>query len=74
MKYVIDEIIDDIAILENLTTKEKKEINISFLPNNVKEGNVLIEEENFRLDKNSEANRRKLIQDKLNKLKRGNYE
>lgn len=74
MKYAIDEIIDDIAILENLTTKEKKEINISFLPNNVKEGNVLIEEENFRLDKNSEANRRKLIQDKLNKLKRGNYE
>lgn len=74
MKYVIDEIIDDIAILENLTTKEKKEINISFLPNNVKEGNVLIEEENFKLDKNSEANRRKLIQDKLNKLKRGNYE
>lgn len=74
MKYVIDEIIDDIAILENLTTKEKKEINISFLPNNVKEGNILIEEENFRLDKNSEANRRKLIQDKLNKLKRGNYE
>lgn len=74
MKYVIDEIIDDIAILENLTTKEKKEINIFFLPNNVKEGNVLIEEENFRLDKNSEANRRKLIQDKLNKLKRGNYE
>lgn len=74
MKYVIDEIIDDIAILENLTTKEKKEINISFLPNNVKEGNVLIEEENFRLDKNSEANRRKFIQDKLNKLKRGNYE
>lgn len=74
MKYVIDEIIADIAILENLTTKEKKEINISFLPNNVKEGNVLIEEENFRLDKNSEANRRKLIQDKLNKLKRGNYE
>lgn len=74
MKYVIDEIIADIAILENLTTKEKKEINIFFLPNNVKEGNILIEEENFRLDKNSEANRRKLIQDKLNKLKRGNYE
>lgn len=74
MKYVIDEIIDDIAILENLTTKEKKEINLSFLPNNVKEGNILIEEGIFRLDKTTEANRRKLIQDKLNKLKRGNYE
>lgn len=74
MKYAVDKIENNIALLEDINTKEKKEINISFLPNNVKEGNVLIEEENFRLDKNSEANRRKLIQDKLNKLKRGNYE
>lgn len=74
MKYVVDEIIDDIAILENLTTKEKREINISLLPKNIQEGNILTHEGTFKLDKTAEINRRKLIQDKLNKLKRGNYE
>lgn len=74
MKYVIDEIIDDIAVLENLESKEKKEVSTSKLPKNIQEGNIVIEEAKYTLDLAEEKKRRSLIQEKLNKLKRGKYE
>ena len=43
MKYAIDQIIDNIAILENIETKEKLEVDTKLLPKNVKEKNVLVE-------------------------------
>ena len=70
MKYAVDEIIDDIAILENIETGEKKKLNISLLPNNIHDGNILVFENNeYRLDIKYEIERRNLLQDKLNKIK-----
>ena len=39
--YSIDRIEDNIAILENRTTLELKEVDITLLPNNIKEGSIL---------------------------------
>ena len=69
MKYVVDEIIDDIVKLENLETKEIININIKKLPKSIKEGQILLKKEYYILDKKEESKRRKLIQDKLNTLK-----
>ena len=40
MKYSIDRIEDKIAIIENIITGEKTEVNIALLPVNIKEGNI----------------------------------
>ena len=37
MKYAIDRIEEDIAILENLETKEKLEVALNLLPENARE-------------------------------------
>lgn len=74
MKYVIDEIIDDIVILENLENSEKIEVNLNELPPNIQEGNILIKKNIYEIDKNTEVKRREIIQNKLNRLKRKNYE
>ena len=50
MKYAVDEIIDEIAIIENIETEEKKEVSIKVLPKNIKEGNVVVENITYKLD------------------------
>ncbi len=69
MKYVVDEIIDNIAILECLSNKEKKEVDLKLLPDDIYEGAVVIESTNYAIDKKTEIERRNLIQEKLNKIK-----
>lgn len=71
MKYAIDRIEKDIAICENLETKEIIEINTTVLPNNIKDGSIIILENNeYKLDLNEEEIRRKRIQERFNKLKK----
>ncbi len=71
MKYAIDKIEENIAILEDINTKEKKEINIANLPKDIKEGSILVFKDNkYILDKKEEEKRRKIILEKFNKLKR----
>lgn len=71
MKFAIDRIIDDIVVLENIETKITKEINISLLPENIKEGNIIVfENEEYKLDLTEEELRRKRIQEKFNKLRK----
>lgn len=70
MKYAVDEIINDIVILEEIETGKQKEVNISQLPNNIHDGNILIyENEEYRLDMKYEIERRQLLEEKLNKIK-----
>jgi len=69
MKYAVDQIIDDIVIIENIETQEKKEVSIKYLPKNIKEGNILIEELTYKLDLKEEKKRRERIKNKLEKLK-----
>jgi hypothetical protein len=71
MKYAVDEIIADIAVLENIDTKEKIEVNISLLPIEISDGSILIYEDNtYKLDREEEENRRDLIREKMERLKR----
>lgn len=71
MKYIIDRIEDNIAILENQETKEMIDININELPANIKEGNVLIyENKKYYIDVNLEQERKKNILEKFQKLRK----
>lgn len=71
MKYAIDRIENNIAILEDIQTKERIEIETSLLPRNVKEGNILIQKDNeYILNESEEDIRRKRIMEKFNKLKK----
>ena len=71
MKYAIDRIENNIAVLENIKTKEKREINIKDLPRGIKEGSILSLENNlYKLDNDEEEKRRKLIIEKFNSLKK----
>lgn len=70
MKFVVDRIEGDIAVLENLDTKEKRDVEIVGLPV-VKEGDVLVFEDGlYRIDNKEREERMRIIREKLNKLKR----
>lgn len=70
MKYAVDQIIDNIAIIENISTRDKKEISTSLLPKNCHEGSIIVEiQERYVMDKNIEEKRRKMLRNKLESLK-----
>ena len=70
MKYAVDSIVDDIAVIENLETKEKKEVNLAFLPEEIQEGNILVYQDcEYHINKQYEADRRKTLEEKLERLK-----
>ena len=70
MRYAVDSIVDEIAVLENIETKEKKHVNLNILPEEIQEGNILILEETYRIDKQYETTRRKTLEEKLEELKK----
>lgn len=70
MKYIIDRVEDNIVVCENLETKEMIELDKSLLPENIKDGNVLLFENNeYKLDLNEEELRRQRIRERFNRLK-----
>lgn len=70
MKFAVDSIVDEIAVLENIETKEKKEVNLSILPEDIQEGNILIfNNNNYIIDKQYESKRRESLREKLERLK-----
>lgn len=72
MKYALDRIEENIAILENIETGERRKISIFNLPQNIHEGTILKKENNtYLIDTKEEEKRRKLIEEKFKKL-RGN--
>ena len=72
MKYALDRIEENIAILENIQTGEKIKVSIFKLPQNLHEGTILKEENNtYIIDNQEEEKRRKEIEEKFKKL-RGN--
>lgn len=71
MKWAIDRIENNLAVLENITTKEKKEVSIFLLPTNIQEKNIVTEYQNtYYIDKTEEEIRRKLIEKKFKKLRK----
>ena len=73
MKYAIDQIIDNIATLENIETGEKIELNINSLPNPLAEGTILVyQNQTFKIDKQEEITRRNIIAERFKKLQNTN--
>lgn len=71
MKFAIDKVEDGIAVLENIKTGEKKEVNISLLPFNAKEKDVLyLKDRKYILDLAERNNRLEKIKNKFERLKR----
>ena len=70
MKYAVDSIVDDIAVLEELETKEKKEVSLEMLPEEIQEGNILVYQDNeYYINREYEATRRETLEEKLERLK-----
>lgn len=75
MKFAIDRIIDDMVVLENISTGEIENVNISKMPDNIKETDiVLFENDIYKLDINEKENRINLLKEKMNKLRGENNE
>lgn len=69
MRYVVDRIEDNIAVLECISNKEIIEVDISILPSDVRDGSiVLFDNDKYVFDKAYEEERRKLMRDKFTKL------
>lgn len=70
MNYAVDRIDENIATIENIINKEKKEVPLELLPKNAKEGSIItLEGGIYILNSNEEETRRKIIEEKLNRLK-----
>ena len=71
MKYAVDQIVDEIAVIEDIETGDKKEISLELLPEEVQEGNVLLYQDNeYYINKEYEAVRRQSLEEKMEELKR----
>ena len=71
MKYSIDRIIEKIAILENLETKEIIEVNLEDLPQDIKDGTILkLENNKYIFDQETQKTREETIREKMERLKR----
>ena len=70
MKYDVDSIVSDIALLENIEKKEKKWININLLPSVIHEGSIL--DENYNILINEEIDRERKIKERFERLKKKN--
>lgn len=68
--YAIDRIEEDIIIAENLQTKEKIEIKIEDFPLEPREGLIFSIENGIIIEKKAvEEDRRKLLREKMERLK-----
>lgn len=71
MKYAIDRIENNIAILENLETKEIIEVDISLLPEESKESSIItIIDNEYKLDIEEEQERKESLLNRFNKLRK----
>lgn len=73
-KFCVDEIIDDIIKLENLTTREVIYINLSELDFSVVDGDILYyKDDKYYKDDNAKKERMKMLQEKLERLKKAQF-
>ena len=70
MRYAVDSIVSDIALLKNIETKEKKWININLLPSVIHEGSIL--DENYNILINEEIDRERKIKERFERVKKKN--
>ncbi len=71
MKYSIDSIDEELAILENLETQELIPILVSDLPKNIKEGSILVlEDGKYRFEEEETKKRHDEIKSRFDRLKK----
>ena len=71
MKYAVDSIVDDIAVIEEIETGDKKEVSLEILPEEIQEGNILAYREGeYYIDRQYEAVRRQSLEEKMEELKK----
>lgn len=71
MKYAVDSIVDEIAVIEDIETGDKKEVSLELLPEEVQEGNILLFQDNeYYINREYEAVRRQSLEEKMEELKR----
>lgn len=71
MKYAIDSIEDEIVTCECIDTKEKLTITKADVKGNIHEGAIIIKKADyFVVDEQEEIQRRKILEEKLNYLKK----
>ena len=71
MKYAVDSIVDEIAVIEDIETGDKKEVSLELLPEEIQEGNILLFKDNeYYINREYEAVRRQSLEEKMEELKR----
>jgi 3-phosphoglycerate kinase len=72
MKYIIDRIENKIVICENQETKEMEKFKIDQFPEDIKDGDVVIlENEKFKIDKEESKTKKQQIEELMKKLMKG---
>lgn len=70
MKYAVDRIVEDIAVLENIYNGVIVEVSVKKLPKGVHEGSIVVlDNEKYILDEKEENKRRESLRNRLEKLK-----
>lgn len=71
MKYTVDRVEEEICVLENMESGDIIEVEISIFPFDIKEGNVVVyQNDEFVIDKDAEEDRRLSLRERMNKLKK----
>lgn len=71
MKYSIDRIEGNIAVLENIENNNLIEVNINILPKEIKEGTILIKQnDDYLIDIEEETKRKNDIINRFQRLKK----
>lgn len=71
MKFSVDRIINNLAILESLEEQIKKEVPLTELPTDLKEGNILVfENDTYSKDETVEEERKTSIKSKFDMLRK----
>lgn len=71
MKYAVDSIVDEIAVIEEIETGDKKEVSLEILPEEIQEGNILAYRDGeYYIDRQYEAVRRQSLEEKIEELKK----
>ena len=69
MKYIIDRIENNMVICENQETKKMENFDKSRFPEQIKDGDVVIREnDTFRIDEEETENRKEYIENLMKKL------
>ena len=71
MKYAVDKIDNGVVLLENIKDNSKVEVSLDKLPLDVKETDILVYKNNkYEKDDNEKEERLRLIEEKMNKLRK----